>query len=171
MVSARLAGEEATASGSTFKIKAAHREVTTGALLAWRGTMEPESTGAVQGWSCNVNSFPSSSVAASICGSSHLHGSMEPKIGQKKNLESHIEKGETQSTAKTSPTNLPRGWSAFPCGMVLLSFLRIYLHAHQPSVGSTPALQDPALCHWGSNKPRYSRVCWVKNPHMKQEMK
>lgn len=39
----RLAGDEATVSGSTFKIKAAHREVTTGALLAWRGTTEPVS--------------------------------------------------------------------------------------------------------------------------------
>lgn len=113
MVSARLAGEEATASGSTFKIKAAHREVTTGALLAWRGTMEPESTGAVQGWSCNVNSFPSSSVAASICGTSHLHGSMEPKKrAEKKSRVSHRERGNTEHS-KSIPHKSTQGLVSF----------------------------------------------------------
>lgn len=73
----RLAGDKAIVTESTFKIKAAHREATTGALLAWRGTMEPESV--VQGWCCNVNSLPSSSVFARICGTYHLHASMKPK--------------------------------------------------------------------------------------------
>lgn len=72
---------------------------------------------------------------------------MKPKKKGRKHLESHVEKAETQSTAKASPTNPPRGWSAHPCGVVLISFLTKDLHADQPSVCSSPALQDSALCY------------------------
>lgn len=150
-------------SGSTFKIKAAHREVTTGALLAWRGTMEPENTAAVQGWSCNGNSFPSSSVAVIICGISHLHGSMEPKKGQKTSRVPRRERGNTEHS-KDIPHKSTQGLVSSSTDIIPKDS-----YAHQASFGSILALQDPALCYWGSNKPRYSRVCWVKNPHMKQE--
>lgn len=45
----------------------------------------------------------------------------------RKHLEPHGEKGETQSSGKTFSTKLPRGWSALPWGVVLVSFLRTHM--------------------------------------------
>lgn len=149
---------QAPVSGNTFKIKAAHREETTGALLAWRATMEPEST---QG-GCNANSFPSSSVVARIGGTSHLHGGMKPKKGQKTSRVLCRVRGNPEHS-KNSPHKAPQGLASSStwggADIIPKDFC-----ADQPSVCSIPALQEPALCYRGSNKPRYSRVCWMKKP-------
>lgn len=108
----------------------------------------------------------SSGAVAGIRGTHHLHGSKMAKKGQKTPRSSCTERGNKEHS-KNIPHKATQGLVSSSTWYGV-DIIPKDLEVDEPSVCSIPALQDPALCYWGSNKPRYSLVCWMKNPHVKQ---